>query len=247
MVSVRSIPPVCYMATALGLACLFDPSGHRFDRPREPVRLAERGVKSGRPTKGSDAKPPCPAMSRSSSAPRVHPVSWGGAVGTCSRCSWPACSGETQAPSHTKRPRPRANCLSGSRRSGSAGFCCSPSTLGLQPDSCERDRRCCCVQPASGSWAMRRCTTYRCRWSALPWGMLLLSGLAQCSPPCSSASWSAVLSDAGWATATALSIFGVVLLAAGAESARGTNPLTGVLLGLGAGFGYALYSWAGRG
>jgi DME family drug/metabolite transporter len=50
-----------------------------------------------------------------------------------------------------------------------------------------------------------------------------------------------------WAAATAVCVLGVSLLAIGAQSATGTNPLVGVILGLGAGFGYALYAWtAGR-
>jgi DME family drug/metabolite transporter len=49
----------------------------------------------------------------------------------------------------------------------------------------------------------------------------------------------------GWAAATAVTVAGVALLAASARSGPGSNPFAGVALGLGAGFGYALYSWAG--
>lgn len=48
-----------------------------------------------------------------------------------------------------------------------------------------------------------------------------------------------------WAGATAVCVVGVALLAVGARSEPGTNPLVGVVLGLGAGFGYALYAWTG--
>jgi len=48
----------------------------------------------------------------------------------------------------------------------------------------------------------------------------------------------------GWAASAAVTISGVALLALSAHAAPGTNPLLGVLLALGAGFGYALYSWA---
>jgi DME family drug/metabolite transporter len=50
---------------------------------------------------------------------------------------------------------------------------------------------------------------------------------------------------AGWVLATTVTVAGVALLAATAGGARGTSPLLGVALALGAGLGYALYSWAG--
>lgn len=50
--------------------------------------------------------------------------------------------------------------------------------------------------------------------------------------------------SAGWAVATVVTVVGVALLASAAGDASGTSPLIGVLLGLGAGFGYALYSWS---
>jgi drug/metabolite transporter, DME family len=49
---------------------------------------------------------------------------------------------------------------------------------------------------------------------------------------------------AAWAVATGVTLAGVALLASAAGAAPGTNPVLGVLLGLGAGFGYALYSWS---
>lgn len=50
---------------------------------------------------------------------------------------------------------------------------------------------------------------------------------------------------AGWALATAVTVAGVACLAGAAGGAPGTSPLLGVLLALGAGLGYALYSWSG--
>src|SRR5687767_10730345 len=50
---------------------------------------------------------------------------------------------------------------------------------------------------------------------------------------------------AGWAVATAVTVAGVALLAVAAGSAPGASPLVGVVLGLGAGLGYAVYSWSG--
>jgi drug/metabolite transporter, DME family len=49
----------------------------------------------------------------------------------------------------------------------------------------------------------------------------------------------------GWVVATAVTIAGVACLAGDAGSAPGSEPLLGVLLALGAGFGYALYAWSG--
>jgi DME family drug/metabolite transporter len=48
-----------------------------------------------------------------------------------------------------------------------------------------------------------------------------------------------------WAVATALTVLGVSFLAVGARSSSEGGSLLGVLLGLGAGFGYAAYTWAG--
>ena len=48
-----------------------------------------------------------------------------------------------------------------------------------------------------------------------------------------------------WAVATALTVLGVLSLAVGARFSSAGGSLLGVLLGLGAGFGYALYTWAG--
>lgn len=50
---------------------------------------------------------------------------------------------------------------------------------------------------------------------------------------------------AGWVVATAITVAGVACLAAAAGGAPGTSPLLGVVLALGAGLGYALYSWSG--
>ncbi|MCE1180383.1 MAG: EamA family transporter [Micrococcales bacterium] len=49
----------------------------------------------------------------------------------------------------------------------------------------------------------------------------------------------------GWALATALSVLGITLLSLSAHASGGDSPVLGVTLGLAAGFGYALYSWAG--
>lgn len=51
--------------------------------------------------------------------------------------------------------------------------------------------------------------------------------------------------DPRWAAAAAVTVVGVALLAGSAGSAPGGRPVSGVLLALGAGFGYALYSWSG--
>ena len=51
-----------------------------------------------------------------------------------------------------------------------------------------------------------------------------------------------------WVAATAMSVIGISRLSASAHSSPGSadgNPVLGVALGLAAGFGYALYSWAG--
>jgi drug/metabolite transporter, DME family len=52
----------------------------------------------------------------------------------------------------------------------------------------------------------------------------------------------------GWVLATAVTVTGVACLAAAADAADaapGTSPLLGVVVALGAGLGYALYSWSG--
>jgi DME family drug/metabolite transporter len=49
----------------------------------------------------------------------------------------------------------------------------------------------------------------------------------------------------GWAIALAVSVAGIACLGASADSSSGPNPVAGVMLALTAGFGYALYSWAG--
>lgn len=51
--------------------------------------------------------------------------------------------------------------------------------------------------------------------------------------------------DPRWAAAATVTVAGVALLASSADSAPGSQPVSGVLLALGAGFGYALYSWSG--
>lgn len=49
----------------------------------------------------------------------------------------------------------------------------------------------------------------------------------------------------GWVLATAVTVTGVACLAAAADAAPGSSPVLGVVLALGAGLGYALYSWSG--
>ena len=49
----------------------------------------------------------------------------------------------------------------------------------------------------------------------------------------------------GWVLATAVTVAGVACLAGAAGGAPGSDPVLGVLLALGAGLGYALYSWSG--
>ncbi|MFG1657902.1 DMT family transporter [Micromonospora chersina] len=49
----------------------------------------------------------------------------------------------------------------------------------------------------------------------------------------------------GWAAATATAVVGIALLASSAMQETGSHPILGVVLGLGAGLGYALYSWCG--
>lgn len=49
-----------------------------------------------------------------------------------------------------------------------------------------------------------------------------------------------------WMVGTAVSIAGIALLASSAnESTTGAHPVIGIWTGLGSGFGYALYTWAG--
>ncbi len=48
-----------------------------------------------------------------------------------------------------------------------------------------------------------------------------------------------------WLLATGVAVVGMGLLAYGAHAAPGHSPVVGVLLALGAGFGYAVYSYAG--